>query len=577
MLRSKTNKNASFFAYLLIIMIQTIISLSSFGKEFNPYKNGVLQKTLYGDVKGLEVNESKTLLWKGIPYAKAPVGDLRWKAPANPDSWSGTYDATKNGNVGIQFDNGKLLGVEDCLNLDIYRPNTNESNLPVMVHIHGGNNQTGSSQELNAQNLAVNANVIVVSINYRLGLLGFNNLPALKSKNKEESSGNFALLDIAKSLDWVKENIEFFGGNPKNITVSGFSAGGRDVMALLISPIFKGKFHKAVSFSGGMTIADYDKSQRLFANAIATLVVEDKIKNSEKEATEWLMGTGEDVKEYLYSISPDRLAKLMTNAGIRMTVFPHLFNDGTVLPKDGFKTLKYNNVPLIMITGSSEFSLFGRFDKMFAPIDDKTLLGDNDNAKNFSFVYTYGNRLYGLFNAQESAEKMFKSYKAPIYIADIDWGTDPKIYGDRTAKLYGALHGIWIPFLTNEISGASFLVADTLRNDGYKDLGTKFTKYISNFLWNSNPNNKDLVEWEKWTNVNGGPSQLSLNADKEKAIITMTTERDSYENILSDIKNDNSISEENKVKMIKSVLNGRWFSKKLDETFKNENNWLQIN
>ena len=91
---------------------------------------------------------------------------------------------------------------------------------------------------------------------------------------------------------------------------------------------------------------------------------------------------------------------------------------------------------------------------------------------------------------------MFKAYKAPIYTADFDWGTDSKIYGDRTAKLYGALHGIWLPFLTGETAGASALLGDSLENAGSKDLTVKFTKYITNFLWNSNPNSKDLVEWK---------------------------------------------------------------------------------
>lgn len=581
MLGIKNKKiNLVVLAFLLMITVSIFIPNNIYGNSLEKiskiYKNETLQKTLYGTVQGLEVNESKTLLWKGIPYAKAPVGNLRWKAPMKLDSWTGVYDATKNGNIGIQASGTKVLGNEDCLNLDIYRPNSNEANLPVLVYIHGGNNQSGTSQEINAQKLAVNANIIVISINYRLGLFGFNNLPALKTNNKEESSGNYALLDIAKSLDWVKENVEFFGGNSKNVTVSGFSAGGRDVMALLISTIFKGKFEKAISFSGGMTIADYDKSQKLFAKAIAPLVVEDKVKNNIEDATQWLMGTGEDVKNYLYKLSPERLAILMTNAGIRMEVFPHLFNDGAVLPKDGFETSKYNNVPLIMITGSSEFSLFGRFDKTFAGTDDKTLLSENDIAKNYSFIYKYGNRLYGLFNAQESAERMFKTYKAPIYTADFDWGIDSKIYGDRTAKIYGALHGIWIPFLTDETMGASALIGDSLKNAGSKELTAKFTKYISNFLWNDNPNSRDLVEWKSWTNPKKGLSQLILNADKEKANIIMTNERDTYENILNDMKNDKSISEENRAKMIKEVLNGRWFSRELDKVFKNENTWVQI-
>lgn len=108
-----------------------------------------------------------------------------------------------------------------------------------MFYLHGGNNQTGTSAEFNPQLVATELNAVIVTVNYRLGALGFNPLQALNTGDKIEDSGNYALLDIKLSLDWVKENIAAFGGNPNNITVSGFSAGGRDVMAMLISPIFE--------------------------------------------------------------------------------------------------------------------------------------------------------------------------------------------------------------------------------------------------------------------------------------------------------------------------------------------------
>lgn len=575
-------KNKRFFQCLLILSVFLFPNFSNkvysetTSKSITAYTKNIIQNTLYGMVKGSEIYDTKTLLWKGIPYAKAPIGDLRWKVPQNPESWTGVLDATKNGNVAIQAAGKNTIGSEDCLNLDIYRPNTNETNLPILVYIHGGNNQSGTSQEINAQKLAVNANAIVISINYRLGLLGFNNLPALKTGNKLEDSGNYTLLDMAKSLDWIKENIRNFGGNGSNITISGFSAGGRDVMAILTSPIFKDKFQKAISFSGGMTIADSEESSKLFAKAIAPLVVEDKVKSNEKDACEWLLTAGKDVKDYLYSLSGERLSVLMSNAGIRMEVFPHLFNDGVVLPKKGFGTKNYNNVPLIMITGSNEFSLFGRYDKAFAGINDATLLGDNESSKNLEYALKYGNKLYGLFNAQESAERMFKSYKAPIYTADFDWGTNEDIVGKPMAKLFGAFHGIWIPFLTQETTGFSGVFAKSFDNNGARDLSDKFTKYVSNFLWNGNPNGKDLVEWKVWTSYKKGPTQLLLNADKEKAIITMSEERNSYKDIVKEMKADTSITPEAKDKIIKEVLNGRWFSKKLDESFKNENKWVQV-
>jgi para-nitrobenzyl esterase len=544
--------------------------------HLQPYAKGVVQETAYGKVKGAEVNGGKALLWQGIPYAKAPSGQKRWKSPESPGIWNNTFDATRTPQVCLQFVGGKILGSEDCLNLDIYRPNSDAKNLPVLVHIHGGNNQTGTSKEFNAENFVVSANAIVVSINYRLGVLGFNSQPALKSGNPAEDSGNYTLLDISESLTWVKKNIASFGGNPDNITVSGFSAGGRDVMAMLISPIFSGQFHKAISLSGGMTVADSGDSTRLIAKAIAPLVVEDKVKGTEEEAYHWLLTSEPAVKDYLNTLSGSRLAKLMTNAGIRMVVFPHLFNDGTVLPYDGFETKRYNAVPLMMVTGSQEFSLFARRDKEFSGLKDAELIGNAEKYKQYQFANNYGSQLYGLFNAQESAEKMIGKYKAPIYTVDIDWGNNPNAVGDVMAKLYGSFHGIWIPLLTGKNGGLAASFPNSFSDPGAKDLSAKFVGYVSNFLWTGNPNGKGLTPWTPWTSAKNGPTQLLLNADLERAKILMSKERVRYEDVLREMDADTTIPKADKERLIRNVLSGRWFSRKLDLHYGNQNPWVQV-
>ena len=550
--------------------------LPSTTAEAAQYTKGLVQTIQYGQVQGIEAYEGQTFIWKGVPYAKAPVGELRWKAPENPAPWTGVFDATQSGNIGIQVAGGKIAGSEDCLNLDIYRPNSDEVDLPVLLYIHGGNNQGGTSAEMNAQQFVVHARAVVVSINYRLGLLGFNNLPALRTGDAPEDSGNYTLLDFAKALDWVNENIAAFGGNPENITISGFSAGGRDVMALLVSPIVSGKFHKAISFSGGMTIADAEASTQLIAKAIAPLVVEDKVKDTEEDAYAWLLTDAQDVTEYLYALSADRLASLMTNAGIRMAVFPHLYNDGTVLPKEGYSTEHYNNVPLIMVTGSQEFSLFARYDQEFAPIADDILLSDSDASRSYQFANQYGSQLYGLFNAQESAERMLDNYDAPIYTCDFDWGTDADIVGETMAGLFGPFHGIWIPFLTNETTGFSSVFPDSFKSAGAQDLTTAFMQYIANFLWIGDPNSEGLVEWKAWSDATTGPTQLLLNADKDNAIITMSEERTIYDDVLNAMEVDMSVPQEVKDKLIPHVLNGRWFSRQLDQHFGNSGAWVMV-
>ncbi|MCW2254598.1 carboxylesterase type B [Providencia alcalifaciens] len=194
-------------------------------------------ETSAGTVKG-EIQQALAV-WIRIPYGKAPTGELRWQKPQLAEVWNGVFDATQPAANCIQPSKTGPIGVEDCLNLNIYRPNNDEANLPVLYYIHGGNNQMGTSAEFDPQSAAISLNAVIVTVNHRLGALGFNPLSALNTGAKLQDSGNFALLDIKLSLDWIKGNIAQFGGNPNNITISGFSAGGRDVMAMLISPISK--------------------------------------------------------------------------------------------------------------------------------------------------------------------------------------------------------------------------------------------------------------------------------------------------------------------------------------------------
>lgn len=556
---------------LSALNVSPVFAADTAGEAFHA---DVVQTIKNGEIKGSIVNENQTLLWTGVPYAAAPVGDLRWKAPQDHEDWNETFDATKDGNLGVQVSGGEVVGDEDCLNMDIYRPNTDATDIPVLVYIHGGNNQTGTSKEIPFEKLAANANCMVVALNYRLGCLGFNSLPALKTGTDEENSGNYTLLDFEKALDWIAENAESLGANPENITISGFSAGGRDVMAMLISPIFDGKFQKAISFSGGMTIADVEDSQKVTARAIAPLVVEDGIKGNEEEAISWLLSEEEtdkeEVKKYLYGVDAGRLAGIMTNAGIRMSVFPHLYGDGVVLPEEGFETTEYNDVPLIMLTGSSEFSIFAKGDPYFADAGD---LVDGDRSAEYKFALNYGSELYGLFNAEESAVKMVDKYEAPIYTCDIDFGTDEEIVGKEQANLIGASHGVFIPFLSGIAAGSAAGDGSAYEYDGSKELTEQFQSYIENFLWTGNPNGEGLVTWEAWTGAEEGPSQLLLNADKEHAIVEQSYDRVSYDEILDRMESDDSISEDAKSQIVSNVLNGRWFSTGLDERFGNANLW----
>lgn len=549
---------------VFMLLLLTACGQTKPKEESETFKKDVNQTITSGKIKGNLDKENDVLEWLGIPYAAAPVDELRWKEPQAVKDWKEVLDATKAGEKFVQFSNGDVVGSEDALNLDVVRPDTSEAGLPVVVFLHGGNNQTGHAQEIKGNTFVKDINAVYVSINYRLGALGFNPLSALKTGTDLENSGNYSLLDIAAALDWIQENIEVFGGDKNNVTLTGFSAGGRDVMATLISSLFEGKYHKAISFSGGMTLADEADSQEIFAKALAPLVVEDGKKASEADAQAWLLTSDKEVEDYLYSLSADRLAPLMGNAGIRMAVFPHLYKDGVVIPKEGFDTKKYNDVPLLLITGTNEFSLFSAFDKRFAAsVGDGSLYTDITKLKEFNYVEKNGSELYRLANTMESARLMDGLYKSPIYISQISFGDDASVT-PKTAALLGAFHGIFEPLLQKPSNYATFIGED-FESEGSRALSADFKAYLKAFVANGDPNADSLPEWKAYTA--GGQDVLSMNADTKVAKIHMTSDKQEAKDILNQMEIDGTLSKETKDELNKTVLNGRWFSSVIDEKY----------
>ena len=196
--------------------------------------------------------------FKGVPYARPPVGDLRWRAPQRAEPWSGVRDAGQVGAICIQppanGDNGvgPLPMSEDCLTLNVWAPENREASLPVMVWIHGGglNNGSGTAALYDGTRLAQRG-VVVVTINYRLGRLGFFDHPALAAERERgEPAANYGLMDVILALRWVRDNAAAFGGDPDKVTIFGESAGGALVTRLMISEPARGLFHRAVVQSG---------------------------------------------------------------------------------------------------------------------------------------------------------------------------------------------------------------------------------------------------------------------------------------------------------------------------------------
>jgi para-nitrobenzyl esterase len=229
---------------------------------------------IQGSVKGT------SLQFLGIPYAKPPVGDLRWKAPQKPDPWTTTRDATKFGKRCAQLMDATLQNAasndEDCLYLNVWTPSPRPAApVPVMIWIHGGGNVNGSTSEpvpfnnnagvfYSGEFLAGGHGVVVVSMNYRLGIFGFFAHADLAA---EGSSGNQGLLDQQMAFQWVRDNIAKFGGDPGNVTIFGESAGSFDVCMHMAAPSNAGLFHRAISESGGCTTVQRTRAQAEAAGA----------------------------------------------------------------------------------------------------------------------------------------------------------------------------------------------------------------------------------------------------------------------------------------------------------------------
>ncbi|XP_069821972.1 para-nitrobenzyl esterase-like isoform X2 [Dendropsophus ebraccatus] len=229
-----------------------------------------------GKVRGQHCDKIYT--FKGIPYASPPKGSLRWRPPKEPTCWNGTLDASEFKSMCAQVrpvsETGEVMGSEDCLYVNVWTPSLDhEANLPVMFWIHGGYLLINSGSEPGYgpnEDLASNSQIVHVSFNYRLSAFGFMALSLLREGSPTNTSGNYGFMDQIAALKWVQKNIRSFGGDPNKVTIYGQSSGGTSVWALMVSPLAKGLFHRAIDISGSSvfksTMEEAEDDNLIFLN-----------------------------------------------------------------------------------------------------------------------------------------------------------------------------------------------------------------------------------------------------------------------------------------------------------------------
>jgi len=505
--------------------------------------------TLYGDVKGF-ADQNHTWVWKAIPFAKPPVGDLRWKAPQDPEPWEGIRAETQFSEQGIQPDpvTRQIVGSEDCLYLNVWRPQTAENNLPVYVRIYGGGNSTGSAsfEEYWGANLASKSNAVFVSMNYRLGPLGWFTYPALRTGDKLDDSGNYGTLDIIQALRWVQNNIAVFGGNPSNVTIGGESAGAINILSLLLSPLAKGLFHKAISESGGASTYSVSDGEESARNVLLKLLVNDKTAADETAAAKHLDSmSNAEITTYLRSKpAAEFYAAYETFLG-GLIIFPNIFTDGTVIMAEGsnaFKTGTYpNKVPTILGTNKDETKLFLCFG---------TAIRDKDSEL-YQTVAKYTSDLWKVAGADGLAREMTSHSDQPnVYVYQFLWGsigdTGKSVLPDPWGSRLGSFHGLNVSlFLGNntgiedKLKPAGVIINTEQNRPGRDALSDAIVSYEAQFIRTGDPGTgktgSTLSRWTPWSNNEGESKCILLDAGYDAININMSTKELTETGLMAEI------------------------------------------
>ena len=482
-----------------------------------------LRSTESGNVVGF-IDASGARAWLGIPFARPPVGALRWQAPQPPMPAQGTLEALAFGAMCPQLpsllsgdveEGAAVAGSEDCLTLNVWSP-PNASGLPVMLWIHGGGNTIGHGGTVNGGHLAVAEDLVIVSINYRLGIFGWFNHRALGTGETVNDSGNYGTLDIIRALEWTRDNIAAFGGDPGRVTVFGESAGGFNTLAMMASPLADGLFHRAIVQSGSYRTSSVGSGQDHQADGghrhsapeiVDALLVADGQAADAKAARLIQDGwTAAQTRRYLHEKSPADYYRLFEGGGFGMVDLPSNFRDGHVLPAleaaEVFSDVgNHNAVPVILGTNRDEPSLFMAQDPRYVDSWFGVFNSLKDEAQYRQLVY-YGARAWKARGVDELALAMTAAGNRNVHAYRWDWDEEPSLLGYDLSVALGAGHGLEIAFVFGDFANGIAAVGYLYPNDENQFLLSRsMMSYWAEFAYTGAPGRgRDGAEvpWLAW-------------------------------------------------------------------------------
>ena len=536
----------------------TSLCLFALGSCMNPIQQGnILTITTSSGVSQGTLNKN-VVTWEDIPYAIPPEGDLRWKAPRaliSPESNIQPQDGNgclQEASIYAGIQGEGIVGQEDCLYLDIKAPvNILNQSLPVMFWIHGGGNTSGVKDYYDFSELIREHEVLVVTINYRLGPMGWFTHPAIQGlQNGIDKTSNFGTLDIMEALKWVQTNIQNFGGDPKNITIFGESAGGNNVLSLLASPMGNGLFHKAISQSGYTT--SFTQEEAIGINQKGITV--NRLGSDPVLSSYDLSGYGsiknlfnndpnqyaEEYQRYLRSIDGKAFLeiyeKLSQDTYDRL---PLLTRDGIVTHIDGVSaglaaSAEKNNIPVIAGSNKDELSLWLGSNRYFVnasyPLTKLVPIPKIEFKREDLYKLWVNTRSLGwkLRGVDEPLMELEKAGYDSLYAYRFDWDDQSSSYFADFPNLIGAAHGFEISFITGDFKfgpiGRFVYPEGELRDQMQETMMQAWTSFAKTGI----PNTGKSQEWKKFNSVDRSFMKLDsdeyLSTDKEILSLEFITE-----------------------------------------------------